>query len=290
MEQELSIKEEYVNTISKLEQVKHLTANETEYWFAREIFGILGYGAFREFEAVIERAVTACKGIGVEPSHHFVFTPRMVEIGSGAKREQADFFLSRAACYLIAMNGDSGKPEIAAAQAYFTIQTRRMEQEDARSPEEKRLALRGKVTQSVKRVSKVAQDAGVRNHMQPVFHDARYQGLYGMSLKELKTKKGLKEKENLLDVAGSLELSMHDFQMNLAADVIAKEPRKGEQIAINTNKKVGEHVRSTVVTSGGTVPEYLPVEPNIKVVEKKLKASTKKITSSSNETLPPSSQ
>ena len=98
-----------------------------------------------------------------------------------------------------------------------------MEVQDALSEDEKRLNLRDKVRQSHLRVSKAAQDAGVRNHMQGVFHDARVQGLYGMSLKELEAMRGLEPNEQIFDRAGPLELSANDFQINLAADVIRKE-------------------------------------------------------------------
>ena len=115
-------------------------------------------------------------------------------------------------------------------------------------------------------VSGVAQAAGVRNQMQPIFHDQRYQGLYGMSLKDLKEFKGLNQKDQLLDRAGPLELSMHDFQMKLAADVITKTSIKGEQTTIRTNLEVAKRVRNTVKDSGGTLPEHIPLEPPIKEV------------------------
>ncbi len=191
----------------------------------------------------------------------------MVEVGSGAQRRVADFYLSRSACYLIAMNGDPVKPEIAAAQAYFAVQTRRAE---LRDEDERRIELRGKVAQSFRRVGGVAKGAGVRSVMQAIFHDARYHGLYGMSAREVRRKKGLTDKDNLFDHAGPLELSANDFQMNLAADVIDRENVRGELRVIAKNKEIGHRVRQTMKESGSVLPENLPLAAPIKDVKKRL--------------------
>lgn len=201
--------------------------------------------------------------VGEAVGDHFLEATDMVEIGSGALRERRDLILSRYACYLIAMNGDPRKIEIATAQTYFAIQTRRMELADALSSDdaeaEERLRLRTKVTQSHKRVSGAAKQAGVRSNMQGVFHDARFRGLYGMSLAGVRKTKGLQAKDNLFDRAGPLELSANDFQMNLAADVIESERVRGEQKAIDKNLEVAKRVRRTIVESGARTPELLPL-------------------------------
>lgn len=276
MAQDLSQSPNYKNTIERLEAVKRVTTEGTDFWTAREIHTILGYPNWREFDAVIKRAEAAFVGNGVDPSHQIVLTHKMMAVGNGAQIKGDDYFLGRPACHLIAMNGDPIKPEIAAAQAYFIVQTRRMEIEDAKSDDLKRLELREKVTKSVKVVSGVAQNAGVRSKMQGVFHDQRYQGLYGIGLRDLRSIKGLSEKDNLLDRAGLLELSMHEFQMNLAADVISKSNTKNEGHAIRTNLEVAQKVRDTVLNSGGTKPEKLPLERPIKEIKKQLK--TDKVT------------
>jgi DNA-damage-inducible protein D len=275
MSQDLTNFPAYRATIEQLERAKRQSPEGVEFWFAREINAILGYPTWREFEGVIDRARAAFQTNGVDPSHQIVLTHKLMGVGRGARLQGVEYFLSRAACYLIAMNGDPTKAEIAAAQAYFAIQTRRMELEENLSEDEKRLQLRDKVKQSHKRVSGVAQDAGVRSHMQGIFHDARYQGLYGMSLKDLKRTKGLGDGEQLFDRAGPLELSANDFQMNLAADVIAKENIRGEQRCIDTNRNLAQRVRRTIHESGATMPEKLPLEPPIKEVEKRLKGQKK---------------
>lgn len=275
MAQELSELPAYRHTMDAFEAVRRASQSGVEYWFAREIHVLLGYQTWREFENVIRRARASLEANGLDASQHFVLKPKMVRLGSGASRPTDDYFLSRAAAYLIAMNGDPTKPEIAAAQAYFAIQTRRMETAGMQSEDKKRLNLREKVRQSHKRVSKAAQDAGVRSNMQGVFHDARFQGLYGMSLKEMRAMRGLGANEQIFDRAGPLELSANDFQMNLAAEVIRKENVRGEQPAIRRNKEVATHVRNTIKASGGTMPEKLPLESPIKELKKRLCGKTK---------------
>jgi DNA-damage-inducible protein D len=272
---ELTQSPQYRSTMDRLERLKRLTEDGVEYWLAREINDTLGYPNWREFEALLERAGESLRQNGIDPSHHFVLTHKLMAGGKGSQRQGDDYFLSRSACYLIAMNGEPSKPEIAAAQAYFVVKTREKELEDDRSDDEKRLELREKVSQSVKVVSGIAKAAGVRSHMQGVFHDHRFRGLYGMSLKDLKSIKGLEQKDQLLDRAGLLELSMHDFQMNLASDVIQKSGVKGEQTAIRTNLEVAQRVRDTVKKSGGTLPENLPLEPPIKEIKKRIKNQKK---------------
>lgn len=228
---ELTNLPEYRDTMDRLEALRRTTGS-TPYWMARDIHSILGYPTWREFENVIERASAAFAQNGVDPSHQIVLTHKMMEVARGGKREGADYFLTRTACYLIAINGDPAKPEIAAAQAYFVVRTRESELREA---DEKRVELRDKVAQAFRVVSGVAKDAGVRNSMQAIFHDARNHGLYGMSSRELKRKKGLTDEDNLFDRAGRLELSANEFQMNLAADVIVREDIKGEAKVIIKN-------------------------------------------------------
>lgn len=122
---------------------------------ARDIQLIFGYTEWRNFESVIEKARIACDGAGVQSSHHFVETNKVIKAGKGAQLERADCYLTRYACYLVAMNGDSTKPEIATAQTYFAVQTRRQEVSD----QEKRLALRERVRISNKVLAGTAREA-----------------------------------------------------------------------------------------------------------------------------------
>jgi len=156
--------------MQRLEALKHVTATGKEYWLAREIYSALGY-TWEGFDGVITRAMDACSGVGITPENHFRHTSTMVVLGSSAKRNVVNYFLSRAACYLIAINGDPSKPEVAAAQAYFAVQTRRMEirdqQELVLTEDQRRLELRSRVKTSFRRVSAAAKEAGVRNQCNP---------------------------------------------------------------------------------------------------------------------------
>ena len=227
---------------------------------------------------MIERAKTACTKANLPTANHFGLTHNMMGVGKGAQRHGDDYFLSRAGCYFIAMNGQPSKPAIAAAQAYFAIQTRRMELADEMAAQQqlnahrKRLEMRDKVSASFKKISAVAQDAGVER--QGIFHDARYRGLYGMPLRDVKRKKGVGDKENLLDRAGALELSANDFQMLMAADIIATNAIRGEAAATAVNERVGRKVRETMRKEGATLPENLPIEPPISEVRKRLASDT----------------
>lgn len=127
---------------SSFEDLKRLNQHGAEYWSARQLQHLLGYSQWRRFEDAVKRAITSCGQSGNDPGHHFAGAGKMVSLGSGSEREVPDFHLSRFACYLIAQNGDPRKPEIAQAQEYFAVQTRRQEVSDALAADVERLELR----------------------------------------------------------------------------------------------------------------------------------------------------
>ena len=167
--------------IERLKTIQRTSANGQPYWMAKEIMSALDYRSWRDFLQVIERAKASCENAGHFSSNHFVLMPEMMEIGKGAKREVKNFALSKYACYLVAMNGDTSKPEIAVAQAYFVEQTYRQEAQQLHTEEERRLLIRNRVKDANLKLSGAAKVAGVSDKMFGVFHDAGYKGLYGGS-------------------------------------------------------------------------------------------------------------
>jgi DNA-damage-inducible protein D len=245
-----------------LDGVKRFSKNGGEYWMGRDIQAILGYDKWENFKKVIEKAREGCKSAGAEPKYHFLDTGKMVLIGSGAQREKEDCFLTRYACYLIAMNGDASKPEIGSAQTYFAIQTRRQEVSDLSLNDEKRLELRDRVKVAVKHLNSAAKNSGVVNYA--FFQDAGYRGLYGMGLKAIKAKKGIPQKDDLMDRSGRAELAANEFRYTQTEQRLKREPVRDGDRAERVHNEVGRKVRQTIRDIGGTLPEELPAEPSIK--------------------------
>ncbi len=159
------------------EDLKHLNQHGAEYWNARELQAMLGYTQWRRFEDAIKRAMTSCEKSGNDPAHHFAGAGKMIELAKGAMREVPDYQLSRFACYLIAQNGDPRKPEIANAQKYFAVQTRRQELSDAAAADLERLELHKQTSEEFKALSRAAsyrQDdrissiRNITNHQNPI--------------------------------------------------------------------------------------------------------------------------
>lgn len=253
------------STIKALEKHKKLTDAGNPYWMARDLMEVLGYDTWENFSKVIAKARVACEESRVQVSDQFLDTTKMVDIGSGAKREIEDWYLSKYACYLVAMNGEPSKPEIATSQTYFAMQTHLQETQEQLTDEERRLLLRDRVKDANKKLSSAAKDAGVRNSMFGVFHDAGYKGLYGgIGLQEIKAKKGIVGKDDFLDCIGRTELAANEFRITQCEEKLKKDGITGEQKAIQTHHDVGKKVRDTIKEISGILPEQLPAEPSIK--------------------------
>jgi DNA-damage-inducible protein D len=251
--------------IEQLKALQKTSPKGQPYWMAKEIMSVLDYREWRDFRQVVERAKASCENAGHFSSNHFVLMPEMVEIGSGAKREVENFALSKYACYLVAMNGDTSKPEIAVAQAYFVEQTYRQESEQLLTEEERRLLIRNRVKDANRKLGGAAKEAGVTSRMFGVFHDAGYKGLYGgIGAEEIKRKKNIAEREELLDCMGRTELAANEFRITQTEERLRIEAIKGEQKAINTHYEVGKKVRQTMKEMKTTLPENLPAAPSIK--------------------------
>src|SRR4051812_12685722 len=218
------------------EDMKQVNSHGAEYWSARDLQSLLGYSQWRRFEDAIKRAIVSCEQSGNPADHHIAGAGNMILVGKGGRREVNDYHLSRFACYLIAQNGDPRKPEIAQAQKYFAVQTRRQELSDQLAADVERLELRKQTAVEFKALSGAAQDAGVQSKMFGVFHDAGYKGLYGgLKSNEIKVKKGIPKKENLMDHMNATELAANQFRMTQTRDKLTREGIRGQQQAILTH-------------------------------------------------------
>jgi DNA-damage-inducible protein D len=255
------------------DDVRLLSPDGDEYWRARTLQVHLGYETWENFENAIERAMEAARTSGYQVENQFRATTKLVESGSGAKRHVKDYFLSRYACYLIAMNGDPSKREIAAAQSYFAIQTRRQEVADSTTDDEKRLEIRERVRESSTALNSTASRAGVNKF--GFFHDAGYKGMYKASQSTVKAMKGIKPNEDFLDCVGPLELAANEFRIRLTEEKLRTGNVRGQQPAEKVHESVGRRVRQTVVDEIGRPPEKLPRAESIKKLESRKRKELK---------------
>ncbi len=253
------------------EDIKKVDENGVEYWGARELMVVLEYTEWRNFGKVIGKAKSACTLSEQDVQDHFVDINKAIKGGNGAINPVLDIKLSRYACYLIAQNGDSSKEPIALAQTYFAVQTRKQELFDSLSDDEKRVLVRGEVTNYNKKLFKTAKDSGVRNFGK--FNDAGYLGLYGLTNKQIQQKKQIGE-DKVLDRAGATELAANLFRITQADEQLRSRLHKGEKIgegrASNAHFVVGGKVRKAIKDIGGTMPEDLSAQEHIDMVKKRM--------------------
>ena len=261
MKKELIIK----NPQADFESIKKTDDNGVEYWTARELMVVLGYPRWESFDEVISRAIKSADNSSQITANHFRRLTKMVKIGSSSVREIKDWKLDRYACYLVAQNGDSAKPEIALAQTYFAIQTRKQEIFESLTADDKRLFIRGEVADYNKKLFSTAKKAGVSNF--GLFNNAGYKGLYDLSISEIERKKDIRKGE-LLDRAGSSELAANLFRITQTDDKLQKDKIIGDKKSRDAHFTIGRKVRKTIADIGGTMPEHLPVEKHIRELNK----------------------
>lgn len=254
---------------NKLEAAKRVAAAGGEYWMARDIQEILGYTSWENFQNVINKARMACESAGIDPLNQFHDVMKKIPAGKGAMIQRGDCFLTRYACYLIAMNGDTSKEEIGIAQTYFATRTRLQEVQEKLTAEERRLLHRKRVTDATKKLNEAAKNAGVENY--GLFHDAGYRGLYDMGLAEIKMRKNIPAKDSLLDRAGRTELAANEFRITQTEEKLIRDGINNERAAKETHFKIGRKIRSTIKDIQGTMPEDLPAEEHIKKLENRHK-------------------
>ena len=252
------------------------TENNIEFWFARDLQHLLGYTEWRNFQKVITKAKTSCEASGHKPTDHFVDINKMVKIGSGTEREIDDIMLTRFACYLIAQNGDPKKEQIAFAQSYFAVQTRKLELVEKRIKDRERLNARQKLTLSEKDLSELIFE---RTGNEKDFGMIRSQGdkaLFGFSTAQMKQKLGVKSNRALADFLPTITIKAKDFATEITIfNVKDKNIEKGNRIAwehIRNNKSVRK-----LLLERGIAPEELPSEEDVKKLNRRVKSEDKKL-------------
>ncbi|MEO6097353.1 MAG: DNA damage-inducible protein D [Fibrobacteria bacterium] len=262
---------------SQFDAIKKVSGRGTEFWTARELQPHLGYANWQNFTNVIRKAMAACEGSGMPVGDHFIDINKMIQAGKGAQREVGDYVLSRHACFLIAMNGDSSHPQIAAAQNYFAIQTHKQEKFEKEleklDGDQKRVMLRNELSEHNKNLASAAKSAGVLTPFDyAIFQDEGYKGLYGgLGNKDIHDKKGLKKSEKIPDHMGSTELAANLFRATQTEDKLKREKISTKVEANRTHREVGRKVRKTIAEIGGAMPEDLPAEQSIRKVQANLK-------------------
>ena len=260
---------------SIFESIKHIDEDGNEYWYARELMNVLEYKKWQNFHNVIKTAEKSCINSGLEKNERLTEVSKSYESGNGTVRYVKDYKLSRYICYLIAQNSDPRKEIIALAQAYFTIQTRKMELLELNSKDisedEKRIKSRKRIRISNTLLGKTALKSGVRNFDK--FHNYGYKGLYnGETANDIAKRKNLRYNEEILDNMCSGELIANEFRINLTKEALENKNIDNEHDANIEHYNIGKSVRNVIKENGGILPENYPTpKKSIKELNKNKK-------------------
>ena len=267
-------------TIVKLNKSFEESAYEqdsVEYWLARELQELLGYSDWRNFLNAVDKAKESCKTTGEAVLDHFVDVTKMVKIGSGAERKQDDIMLTRYACYLIAQNGDPKKEQIAFAQSYFAIQTRKQELLEERIRLNERLQAREKLAATETELSKNIYERGIDNKG---FANIRSKGDWalfgGLTTSNMKKKLGIPENRPLADFLPTITITAKQLATEITNFNVKQHDLKGEAKITDEHVKNNKDVRGLLGKSG-IKPEQLPAEEDIKKLERRVKSADKGI-------------
>ena len=258
------------DTEKTFEEIKHIDEKGNEFWYGRELMTTLGYKDWRYFDDVIDKAKLSCENSDMSVFDHFVVNNKTIQMPKNATKKVKDYILSRYACYLIAQNANPRLKAVALAQTYFAIKTRKQEITEEYykqlSEDEKRLYSRSVAKQKNSVLFNVAQKSGVENFGK--FNNAGYLGLYNETAKQIKSRKGLKSGQDILDYMGSEELGANIFRITQTEAKLNRMHIDNEDLACATHNYVGKAVRRAIEDVGGTMPEDLPTpDKSIKQLE-----------------------
>jgi len=242
--------------------------NGDRYWFARDFMGMLGYDKFQTFENAVQRAIRACTSLGIPLQG--VINPIERDIDGSPQR---DYKLSRFGCYLVAINGDVRKPEVASAQAYFVTLAEAFRQYIQKAESVERVLIRSDISERENSLKGVANTAGVENFA--FFQNAGYRGMYDMDLWRIRVLKGIPSTRSPLDFMGRQEMAANLFRLTETEAKIKNDNVTGQRRLELTAETVGRRVRATMIELSGTRPEHLPAAPDIKQVQSGLKKTHK---------------
>ncbi|PUE47080.1 DNA damage-inducible protein D [Limnohabitans sp. 2KL-1] len=251
------------------------TENGVEYWLARDIQHLLGYSKWENFLNVVHKAKTACEVSGNETVNHFPDVRKMVDLGSGSQRDIDDIMLTRYACYLIAQNGDPRKPEIAFAQTYFAVQTRKAELIEQRMLEAERIQARRKLTETEKELSQVIfeQTGGTQDFA--LIRSKGDHALFGKSTQAMKSQWKVPDSRPLADFAPTILLKAKDFATEITI-FNARQHKMGSEGEISTEHITNNQAVRNTLLERGIRPESLPPEEDVKKVERRVQSADKK--------------
>lgn len=247
-----------------------------ECWSARELQHLLGYSKWENFEKVVQKAKDACENAGEKIDYHFPDVRKMITVGKGAEKEIDDILLTRYASYLIAQNGDSRKIEIAFAQNYFAVQTRRAELVEQRLLEYERVKAREKLSQTEKQLSGILYERGVDNQGFAIIRSKGDQALFKLSTHFLKRKMNIPENRPVADFLPTISIKAKDLAAEMTGLNVQTKDLKGQ------TKIEIEHIDNNLavrnmLTQRGIIPENLPPAEDVKKLQRKLDGDEKKL-------------
>ena len=250
---------------------------DVEFWFARELMLVLGYSRWENFQVALHRAITSCESTGYNPDDHFRGVTKMIPLAKGAQRSIEDFMLTRYACYLIAQNGDPRKEEVAFAQGYFAVQTRKLELIEARIRLHARLDARERLRESERQLSKRLFDRGVDEHGFARIRSSGDAALFGgLSTQQMKQRYDITKSRPLADFLPALVIAAKNLANEMTTVNVEQLDLHGENDILSEHVQNNTSVRSTLAERG-IKPEDLPPEEDIKKSERRIQSENKSL-------------